>query len=85
MPDYKLLEKPLTEAEIKERDCKIACVIPVPLNDVIDFDVQILMDIFETTILETGVLMDIEYNMVGAEPHPVDLIHFHVRANVELY
>jgi len=85
MPDYKILEKPFTEAEIKQRDCKIACVVSVPLNDVIDFDAQTLMDIFEANILETGILSDIEYTMVGAEPHPVDLLHFHVRADVELF
>ncbi len=85
MPDYKLLEKPYTEAEIKERDCKIACVVSVPLADVIDFDAQTLMDIFEDNILETGMLSDIKYDMVGAEAHPLEFLHFHVRADVELY
>lgn len=85
MPDYKILEKRYTEAEIREHECKIACVVSVPLQDVMEFDFQTLMDDLENKILETGILCDIEINMVGADPHPIDTIHFHVRASVELF
>ncbi len=81
--EYTLLPEPYTANQIVKNGNKVDCVVGVPVNDLIDFDAETLMDTFEQYILDTGILSDIEYDMVGAEPMPVNLIHFRVRAFVE--
>lgn len=84
MGSYQLLEEPLTIEECRKAENQyVTGVVRIPLNSVIEHNLEEFLDILEYSLIgDIGIVSDIEYDIVGNGLN--DEIHIRVSGFVDL-
>lgn len=63
--EYEILPAPLTKKQITAIEGKVSAVIEVGLSDMINRDLEGFLDFLEESLVEEGLVMEIDYELVG--------------------
>lgn len=81
--NYEILTAPLTKEQIIKRpENKVEEVLEVHLSDMIGRDLEAFLDYLEQNLVEEGIAMEINYNVVGCSDNNSVLLL--VTAHIEI-
>ena len=73
--EYEILKAPLTKKQIIETPGNnVAGVIEVHLSEMIDRDIEGFLDFLEQQLVEEGLVMEINYNLIGCSDNNIVLL-----------
>lgn len=85
MEDYKVMDRPYTEKEIRDNideNGTICGIVRVELDEIIENDFEGFLDILSERLIDSPCLMGTDYKIVGHEGDKC--LHFRVMGQVEL-
>jgi len=82
--EYEILTTPLTKKQINEcHGNRVTGVIEVQLSDMIDHDLEGFLNFLEQQLVEEGLVMEIDYRLVGCSDNNTVLLLVSGYVNIE--